>query len=113
MMQRRSMMRSAARGALLLLPLMLAACQGQQNVLHSASPGNDRVNTLFWAMTIVGSAVWLVVTVAALWAAFTDRRRADDTVIVTGTAEFAEAPPELPPERGRRTTRLISGAVAL
>ena len=98
------------RAALLLL---VAGCQGQQNVLAPASPDNDRINTLFWAMTIVGSAVWLVVTVVALWAALSRRRGASDTVIVPGTAEFAEAPPELSEERSRRTTRIISGAVAV
>jgi cytochrome c oxidase subunit 2 len=54
----------------LLLPLVLAACAGQQSAFTPKGAEAERINTLFWVMTLAGGAILVVVTAVTLAAIF-------------------------------------------
>jgi len=89
-----------------LAPAMLwccTACVGPQNVLDPASPQNRSINTLFWAMVVVGGTIWIGVSLVAIWAAI--RRRPE-------WGEESSVPPEISRDARGRLTRIVAGATA-
>lgn len=95
-MPRRSIVRLAAPVAL------LAACTGPQNVLDPAGPADRSIDTLWWAMLIVASIIWLAVVVAACWALISRRR---------ATREDLEPLIDPPEAVHRRHARVFTGLV--
>jgi cytochrome c oxidase subunit 2 len=71
-----------------------------QSIWHPASPQATAITQLFWAMFGVGMAVWITVTVLALYAARARRgqRGSDDLAHV-------------PAETHRRVERIVTGGV--
>jgi cytochrome c oxidase subunit 2 len=96
------MFRAVGRVVLLGILASGIGCQGSQAVLDPAGPANRSVNTLFWAMLIVASIVWIAVVVAAFWAALSGRR---------GTREDLEPVIDPPEATHRRDHRVVAGLV--
>lgn len=71
-MQRRAF--SGSRISYAVSGLLLSACEGPQSALDPAGRGAARLADLFWAMTVGGGAIWLVVVGLALYATYFARR---------------------------------------
>ena len=56
------------------LCLAVAACNGTQSALHPAGEDAESVSRLFWLMTAVGAAVWLIVIGITVYAILGRRR---------------------------------------
>ena len=63
------------RRLVLLLPLLLAGCDGVQSALQPSGPHAGRAATLWWTMFWASAAILAVVTALALFATFARRHR--------------------------------------
>jgi cytochrome c oxidase subunit 2 len=90
------------------LALALVGCQGSQSVLDPASAANRSINTLWWAMFVVASIIWIAVIVAAFWAALSRRRiTREDLEPIVDPAEATHR------RHARIFTGLVSGTVLI
>lgn len=90
-------MRKLSRPAALLASGILAGCQRQFSAMNPAGPQADRIASLGWLMTWLGSAVFLLVIGFLLYALWRGRRRTESAI---------------GPAVDRRITRWVVGAVA-
>jgi len=67
------------RRAVLLVPLVAAACSGTQSVFNPAGPAARSIATLGWALLALSAVVYGLVLAALLWALLRQRRESDET----------------------------------
>lgn len=69
--------RRLRRGILLIIPALLAGCEGRHNWLASAGAEAQRVEELFWVLLIGAALIWSLVIGAAVYA---HRRQVDPSL---------------------------------
>jgi cytochrome c oxidase subunit II len=67
------------RGAMLMLATLVCGCSGNQNMFNPQGPASRSIASLGWLLFAVCAVVYVVVTLAALWAAARGTRGNEDT----------------------------------
>ncbi|MBR9894609.1 cytochrome c oxidase subunit II, partial [bacterium] len=65
------------RGILLIIPALLAGCDGRHNWLASAGAEAQRVEELFWVLLLGAAVIWTIVIGAA---GASNRRQVDPSL---------------------------------